>query len=75
MKPIDRALIERCAQETGAIVTAEEHQIHGGLGGAVAEIVVQTHPVPVELVAAPAPGATSRASAIILVEADQRCSR
>src|SRR5206468_1744536 len=51
VKPIDRALIERCARETGAIVTAEEHQIHGGLGGAVAEVVVQTHPVPVELVA------------------------
>ena len=51
VKPIDRVLIERCARETGAIVTAEEHQVNGGLGGAVAEVVVQTHPVPVELVA------------------------
>jgi transketolase len=51
VKPIDRALIERCARETGAIVTAEEHQVNGGLGGAVAEVVVQTGPVPMELVA------------------------
>lgn len=50
-KPIDRELILRCARETGAIVTAEEHQVNGGLGGAVAEVVVQNHPVPMELVA------------------------
>ena len=50
-KPLDRPLIERCARETGAIVTAEEHQINGGLGGAVSEVVVQTCPVPMELVA------------------------
>ncbi len=36
LKPLDRALIEQCARETGAIVTAEEHQVNGGLGGAVA---------------------------------------
>lgn len=51
LKPLDAALIERCARETGAIVTAEEHQINGGLGGAVAEVVVRTHPVPIEMVA------------------------
>jgi transketolase len=51
VKPLDRETIARCARETGAIVTAEEHQVHGGLGGAVAEVVVQTCPVPVELVA------------------------
>jgi transketolase len=51
IKPLDRALIERCARETGAIVTAEEHQVNGGLGGAVAEVVVRSHPVPVEMVA------------------------
>lgn len=50
-KPIDRELILRCARETGAIVTAEEHQVNGGLGGAVAEVIVQNHPVPMELVA------------------------
>ena len=51
LKPIDAALIERCARETGAIVTAEEHQVNGGLGGAVAEVAVRTHPVPMEFVA------------------------
>ena len=51
VKPIDAALIERCARETGAIVTAEEHQVNGGLGGAVAEVVVRSHPVPMEFVA------------------------
>jgi transketolase len=51
VKPIDRELIVRCARETGAIVTAEEHQVNGGLGGAVAEVVVQQAPVPMELVA------------------------
>jgi transketolase len=51
LKPIDRDAIERAARECGAIVTAEEHQIHGGLGSAVAEVVVRTHPVPMEFVA------------------------
>jgi transketolase len=51
LKPLDHAAIERAAKECGAIVTAEEHQIHGGLGGAVAEVVVSRHPVPMELVA------------------------
>lgn len=39
IKPIDKELIIRCAKETGAIVTAEEHNIYGGLGGAVAEVL------------------------------------
>src|SRR6185295_3393180 len=52
IKPLDMETIERAARECGAIVTAEEHQIHGGLGGAVAEAVVRLHPVPMELVAA-----------------------
>jgi transketolase len=51
VKPIDRDLLVRCARETGAVVTAEEHQVNGGLGGAVAEVLVQTHPVPMEFVA------------------------
>jgi transketolase len=50
IKPIDRALIRRCAEETGAIVTAEDHNIYGGLGGAVAEAVAATHPCPIEFV-------------------------
>jgi transketolase len=51
LKPLDVETIERAARECGAIVTAEEHQVHGGLGGAVAEAVVQRRPVPMELVA------------------------
>ena len=39
IKPIDKELIIKCAKETGAIVTAEEHNIYGGLGGAVAEVL------------------------------------
>ena len=39
IKPIDKDLILRCARETGAIVTAEEHNIYGGLGGAVSEVL------------------------------------
>jgi len=51
LKPLDAELIVRAARETGALVTAEEHQVNGGLGGAVAEVVVREHPVPVEMVA------------------------
>jgi transketolase len=51
IKPIDKEAICKAARETGAIVTAEEHQIYGGLGGAVAEVLVTNCPVPVEMVA------------------------
>lgn len=47
IKPIDRAAIIAAAKETGAIVTAEEHSIIGGLGGAVTEVVCESVPVPV----------------------------
>ncbi|MCL4458682.1 MAG: transketolase family protein [Chloroflexi bacterium] len=50
IKPIDVEAIVKAAEETGAIVTAEEHQVIGGLGGAVAEVVVKTAPVPMEIV-------------------------
>lgn len=50
IKPIDAGLVARCARETGAIVTCEDHNIHGGLGGAVAEALAATHPCPVEFV-------------------------
>jgi transketolase len=41
IKPIDREAIQKAAEETGRIVTAEEHFVSGGLGGAVAEIVAE----------------------------------
>jgi transketolase len=50
IKPLDMPLVSKCARETGAIVTAEEHSIIGGLGSAVAEAVVDENPVPVKRV-------------------------
>lgn len=47
IKPLDEEIIIKAAKETGAIVTAEEHNIIGGLGGAVAECVCASYPVPV----------------------------
>jgi transketolase len=46
IKPIDNGLIVKSAKDTGAIVTAEEHNIIGGLGGAVAEASAESYPVP-----------------------------
>ncbi|WP_425447108.1 transketolase family protein [Dethiothermospora halolimnae] len=46
IKPIDKEIIIKAAKETGAIVTAEEHNIIGGLGSAVAEVIVENSPVP-----------------------------
>ncbi len=51
LKPIDEAAITQAAAETGAIVTAEEHLEHGGLGSMVARVVARHHPVPMALVA------------------------
>ena len=51
IKPIDAELIETCAKETGAVVTAEEHSVIGGLGGAVAEVLAKAGcAVPTEMV-------------------------
>jgi len=50
IKPLDREMVIRSASETGALVTAEEHSVIGGLGGAVAEVIVETEPVPMERV-------------------------
>ncbi|MEE0969536.1 MAG: transketolase C-terminal domain-containing protein, partial [Clostridia bacterium] len=47
IKPLDREIILSAAKETGAIVTAEEHNIIGGLGSAVAELTGEEYPVPV----------------------------
>ena len=47
IKPIDKDLLVKAAKETGAIVTAEEHSIIGGLGAAVSEAVAEEYPVPV----------------------------
>lgn len=51
VKPLDEAAVISAAKETGCIVTAEEHQIYGGMGSAVAECLAKHCPVPVEMVA------------------------
>lgn len=51
VKPIDEAAIINAAKETGAIVTAEDHRELGGLGDAVARVLVKNQPVPMEFVA------------------------
>lgn len=50
IKPIDKELLIACARDTGAIVTAEEHSVFGGLGGAVSEVLAKHCPVPLEFV-------------------------
>ena len=50
IKPIDAALIAKMAEQTGAVVTCEEHNIIGGLASAVAEVLVEKCPVPMERV-------------------------
>lgn len=50
IKPIDKQKIIRAAKTAGAIVTVEEHQVAGGLGGAVAELLAKNFPVPVEFI-------------------------
>ncbi|MBI2671221.1 transketolase family protein [Candidatus Woesearchaeota archaeon] len=50
VKPLDKETLLKYAQETGAVVTAEEHQINGALGGAIAELLVENYPVPMKRV-------------------------
>lgn len=50
VKPLDKDLIVKCAEETKAIVTCEEHTVIGGLGSAVAEVLVRECPVPVDMI-------------------------
>jgi transketolase len=50
IKPMDEAAVVAAARDCGAVVTVEEHQIQGGMGSRVAEIVAQRHPVPIEFV-------------------------
>jgi len=53
IKPIDIDLLVDSAKRTGKIITAEEHQVHGGLGSAVAEVICQNHPVPMHIIGMP----------------------
>lgn len=53
IKPIDKKTLVEFARRCGCVVTAEEHQINGGLGGAVCEVLAEEHPVPVVRVGMP----------------------
>jgi transketolase len=53
VRPLDKEAVQVAATETGGIVTAEEHTVFGGLGSAVAEVVVTTHPVPMRILGVP----------------------
>jgi len=53
IKPLDEEAAIRAAKETGHIITLEEHSIHGGLGAAVAEVVIQRHPVSMRIIGIP----------------------
>ncbi len=50
IKPLDMQMVKQCAAETGAVVTAEEHLIAGGMGSAIAEVLAAQIPTPVEMV-------------------------
>lgn len=50
LKPIDEEILVEAAKETGAIVTAEEHSVYGGLGSAVSEVLSQNYPVAIKMI-------------------------
>jgi transketolase len=50
IKPMDESAILAAARDCGTVVTVEEHQVHGGMGSRVAEILAAQHPVPIEFV-------------------------
>jgi len=50
VKPIDTEILRAAARETGAVVTAEDHNVHGGMGSAVAEVLAKYQPVPISFV-------------------------
>ena len=53
IKPLDTEAVLKAAQQTGAVMTIEDHTVLGGLGSAVAETIVQNNPVPMDLVGIP----------------------
>ena len=66
IKPLDADTLIAAARETGAVVTAEEHTVLGGLGGAVAELLVQHHPTPMRFVGVQDRFGTSGDPAVLL---------
>lgn len=68
IKPIDKDILIKAAKETGAIVTAEEHNVIGGLGSAVAEVLCENYPVPMRRVGTQDKFGKSGKPAILLEE-------
>ncbi|BFI76202.1 transketolase family protein [Sulfurisphaera ohwakuensis] len=66
IKPIDEDLIEYYARKTGRIITIEEHSIYGGIGSAVAEVVVKKYPVPMRFIGAITFGRSARSERDLL---------
>lgn len=66
IKPIDEATIEYYARKTGRIITVEEHSIYGGVGSAIAEVVVQRYPVPMRLIGSTTFGRSARSQRDLL---------
>jgi transketolase len=50
IKPLDEEALLEAAKTTGAVVSCEEHQVYGGLGGALAEFFAKVHPVPMRMI-------------------------
>lgn len=65
VRPLDQEAVIAAARETGAIITVEEHSIYGGLGGAVAEVVTASYPVPVRILGFPGFAPTGSASFLL----------
>ncbi|MFS0880575.1 transketolase family protein [Metabacillus niabensis] len=53
IKPLDEKAIIKAAEETGRIITIEEHSVYGGLGSAVSEVISQNYPVPIKILGIP----------------------
>ncbi|BFH72668.1 transketolase family protein [Sulfurisphaera javensis] len=66
IKPIDEDLIEYYARKTGRIITIEEHSIYGGIGSAVAEVLVKKYPVPMRFIGATTFGRSARSERDLL---------
>ncbi len=66
VRPLDKEAVQAAATETGGIVTAEEHTVSGGLGGAVAEVVVTTCPIPMRILGVPGVFAPTGSAAWLL---------
>jgi transketolase len=66
IKPIDENTIEYYARKTGRIVTVEEHTIYGGVGSAIAEVVVQKYPVPMRFIGSTTFGRSARSQRELL---------